>query len=1416
MSDDNLSAETEPVNKYWAFISYSSKDRSWAKWLHSALETYRLPVRLIKHPTPAGELAPARLMPIFWDRAELEAHNSLGELIERSLRSSRYLIVVCSPNAAQSPWVEKEIRTFRGMHGTSRILSIIVGGEPTAKDISNCFPPSLRSREPKAPDARKQGDGKTNAKLMLLASMLGVSFDTLKQRDQERKVRSLAYSLVVALAVSGCMGWLAWKMAEARSSEVVAKVKAEDARNLAVVSLVEAARKAQGNARDSFDSRHDPRSGFANLAESLRYNDSLPKEAQLSDITSDTILRLFGEPNADPVPLTNLIRHEGRLHMARFSPDGSRIVTASQDKTARVWNAFTGTQLTPPLKHDDEVFVALFSPNGQRIVTASSDHSARIWDANSGAPVGLPIWCGERIWDVKFSPDGKRIVTASKDCTARIWDAVTGKPLTEPMHHEADVIAVVFSPDGELIISASFDSTARIWDSVTGQPIGEPIRHDGIVRCVSFSADGQRVATGSYDTTARVWDAFTGKPSGDPMRHGYDVNDVHFSPDGQSIVTASSDKTARLWDVATGKPVGEIMRHDKGVSRAAYSADGLRVVTASFDNTSRIWDSVTGLPLGEPLRHPMGVTDVCFSPDDLNVVTACTDGTARLWNSLLLNPKGQPIRQEHPIGEVQFSPDGTRVISRVLSNSLQMWDATTCKPVGRRLTHGGFISDITYSPHGKSIITASLDMTARLWGAGDGVPMFDPIEHPGLVNRARFSPDGKYIVTACDDKNARLWDSHNGKQVAKAMRHQKAVSEVNFAPDGKKVMTISLDRTVRLWDTKDGSPIGVPMMHGDDVSDAAFSASGLLLVTASGSNVRLWSAVTGRPKGELMKHESKVSDVSFGGGETQIVVKCDDMTAHYWSAETGTHLSSAQYNRGGFRRTYSLIQSAGPEDDSRIPSRFTLLSDLAVPTVKVNADDLEVWAGRKINSYGQAEDIPQEKRCEWRDRLLSEAVAGDDPWRELLKWKLTSPLSRTVTYYSKTRLPEHVEREVTWAFAHLASTRKEPFRGVSSHRVLWDAYHLDPTHPLIHVALASLEQNSIRRDFLKDYGVNNLLNNKREPVATSQIAVITYQAKTAAMLYLQGDEIRASRVYAAFIADHDPKHETWASRDWIERLDDDEWPEAFKRSLLSMNGFHVPSESVLLAKVQKEVDPAFYEVDPSAVAMSEGDEARKCFTEKDYAGAVRHQRRAVKIHASLKDNGEQVKIAYANLAWFLLFEKEYSAAEIAAKSGLEEDFSVELSLNLAHALLFQGRSEEAKRVYVKFQDFTVQDRPFFVVVEEDFKAMAEAGLQSSEMSSVIRLIEKCGIGVVVEVVGEPPSLRVKDVEPGLSAANAGVSVGTLIRRVDGILVSSTTLEDCSEMIIGPIDTTVELEVSDANGSNIRKISLKRMKLPPRG
>jgi WD40 repeat protein len=160
------------------------------------------------------------------------------------------------------------------------------------------------------------------------------------------------------------------------------------------------------------------------------------------------------------------------------------------------------------MMHKGIVWTATYSPDYRRIVTASADRTARIWDAASGQPLGQPMLHTKDVWSAAFSPDGRYVVTASEDGTGRVWDGMTGDPVSPPLRHRqgAAVFQACFSPDSSLVLTASGDGTARLWDALSGQPVSEPMHHAGVVDRVCFAPDGRRVVTGSHDQTIRFWE----------------------------------------------------------------------------------------------------------------------------------------------------------------------------------------------------------------------------------------------------------------------------------------------------------------------------------------------------------------------------------------------------------------------------------------------------------------------------------------------------------------------------------------------------------------------------------------------------------------------------------------------------------------------------------------------------------------------------------------------------------------------------------------------------------------------------------------------------------------------------------------------------------------------------------------------
>jgi len=190
--------------RYKAFISYSHTDEAWARWLHRAIEAYRLPRDLVGVQTDVGKV-PARIKPVFRDRDELSSASSLGDTVRQALADSENLIVICSPSGAASLWVRKEIREYVRLGRRDRIFCIIVDGDASSSgSVAAVFPDAIAEagmQEPLAADVRKWADGKQLAKLKLISGMLGIPLDQLRRRDLQKRRKTMALTMVMVLAV---------------------------------------------------------------------------------------------------------------------------------------------------------------------------------------------------------------------------------------------------------------------------------------------------------------------------------------------------------------------------------------------------------------------------------------------------------------------------------------------------------------------------------------------------------------------------------------------------------------------------------------------------------------------------------------------------------------------------------------------------------------------------------------------------------------------------------------------------------------------------------------------------------------------------------------------------------------------------------------------------------------------------------------------------------------------------------------------------------------------------------------------------------------------------------------------------------------------------------------------------------------
>jgi WD40 repeat protein len=533
-----------------------------------------------------------------------------------------------------------------------------------------------------------------------------------------------------------------------------------------------------------------------------------------------------------------------------FSRDGSRLLALSQDRDrptrvseAQLWDpadlraGTTGAGGPKPrlvLPHPGLVQAARFSPDGTTVLTGGTDGTGRLWDAATGKPRGRPLPNAGPVAAVAFAPDGRTAATGvvvldpvSRRIAggeARLWDVATGRQVGKPLPHDLPVVALAFSPDGRLLLTGSRvlaevepgppRGEARLWAAATGEPLGPPLEHADQVRAVAFNPDGGTFVTGCRDRSAHLWVTATGRPLGPPLLAQGTVGSVAFSPDGRSLLIGSMCDAdgARLWTVPPAQADPLPLRTGVEVTDLAPGPDGRTLLTlarAGDQWGGRLWDLDTRQP-GRPFLGPGGPPlSVALSPDGRLAAAGGADGTVLLWHPASGQPAGPPRRYSCGVGRLAFSPDGQTLLVGSLDRA-QRWDVATRQVRGDPLVYDGYGRTAAFTPDGRRILTGST-AGVQWWDADSGRLLRRALASEANVAAVAVSPDGTTYATGSERGTAQLWDTATDEPTGPLFQHQDQVVGVAFSPDGRALLTVSFDHTARLWDVASGLALGPPL-----------------------------------------------------------------------------------------------------------------------------------------------------------------------------------------------------------------------------------------------------------------------------------------------------------------------------------------------------------------------------------------------------------------------------------------------------------------------------------------------------------------------------------------------------------------------------------------------------------------------------
>lgn len=868
-----------PAFRYWAFISYAHTDERHAKWLHKAIETWRVPRRFVGRPH-LDEFIPRRLFPLFRDRDELASSAELGAVINEALRVSRYLIVICSPQAARSRWVNEEVRYFKSLGREQRVLALIVDGEPGSA-AAECFCPALKWRvgfdgklleqpmEPIAADAREGRDGQNVARIKLLAGMLGVGFDELRQREKQRlfwlRVRDTAIAGMLVATVLGT--WAAFEAYRARQ-----------ARELYIEQVYELGRQELLAGRDMRAATY--------LSEAYRLGRDTP-----------ALRFMLGRAMA-PLDALEPVRIEtgGQVRRPVFSPDGRRLVTPTELRSAEqlglplvdsagVWDVASGDRLAeltglPPMPQivrwlpdarrllisgmrryvtDDWQgydpltaiwdtatgeklahfeghagrFGAPLDPEGRRIVLADlpDEDGAQVRDVADGS-VLLRLRSGARIRAASFSDDGKMLVTGDSGGEVSLWNAADGAFITRlPGRTPSGVVAVLFTPDRSRVMAVSEKGDLRFWDW-KGRRLELAFAADPrFVSDIHFGAEGRKLLTVGR-LGYRVWDLQRGTLEFELKGELGTSASADFSAQGHWLLTAPSDQAeAELWQVSGGARLNVFEQTSGRVSSAIFSPAGDRLAQADVRGRVNLYR----LPihqLAEWPHHP-AVFASRFLPGTEEVVVAGSGPELKIFDTASGLMRRSWNAHDQRVFAAVPDPRGGRIATSGEDGQLKIWETRQGRLSCSASLDGGQTWEIRYTADGSALTTlgpySERDPTLaiRVWDAQTCAARHS-LKQACTVWRWTLAPAANRLLTLCDDGRAKVWNVDTGEAVQSLHMAGGRPVDVGYSRSTPfAILEHEAGNEVRLVDVASARIVDrFPLPEGDDALSAALLADG--------------------------------------------------------------------------------------------------------------------------------------------------------------------------------------------------------------------------------------------------------------------------------------------------------------------------------------------------------------------------------------------------------------------------------------------------------------------------------------------------------------------------------------------------------------------------------------------------------------
>ena len=878
----------EQNKEYYAFISYKREDKKEAKRLQKALEYYRLPYNLRQE----NPKLPEYVRPVFRDMTDLE----VGELtaqIHSALEQSHYLIVVCSPRAAASKWVNDEVEYFISLGKQDKIIPYIIEGIPHASNpTEECYPPALLklSQEKELLGANINEVGKDSATIRVVSKMFNIRFDTLYQRYQREQIKrrwQLTVAIIFAfLFLSGVAGWIwyqnillkerEWKMMENQARMVVEKANSlmdngdVYLANRLLLAVVP-------------DNKANQKPMFPELECALRRGYDMLTFNRNSSVS--IIGHPFdGYPYSSGHPTTN------------FSPDGTQLVVFnSLDKVVRVYSSLSGKLQHTLTGHTKGIYNCVYNKNGNIMATSSSDDGVVIlWDMISGKEYQRLSGHCEIVEDIVFSYSGNKIVTIAGN-TCYLWN--NQGVLLDTLSIQSKIGDVRFNNNDDMLSLSTigYAKLISIRNNQLESIIDFPSTNNEWIYKTIFSADGNYCATCSDDNSVRIWDMSTYELHNQYVYTKY-VCDIEFvnnefiaielGNDSVEIRDFFNDDIVKTWDEA------DILYTSSGPIVVVNKEDYIYFFNLCNGTYTFLKNSAEYL-FSMDVNYKVG-----------KAVTSTSEGYIRIYN---LNAMDRTLIHAHneyskySIKSLIQSKNGDLLLTCSRDKTAKLWDYVTGKNILTLAGHGEELYSAVFDKLEKRVLTRSYDKTARIWDLeGKTSPIILP--HDFDVSNAIFINDDK-IVVSCSGNDMYIWNSDNGMLENRIKfdipnvnmddllsRSKIEICDLVYDTNRNRLIASHRDGVFRVWDFKTSRLIKEIKAHSEQ-SELILSDD-YLISYSTDTKIKIWDADNYGILHTFDKHNSYVCDAILVPNSPFIITSSTDGQILKWNYKTGEFIST--------------------------------------------------------------------------------------------------------------------------------------------------------------------------------------------------------------------------------------------------------------------------------------------------------------------------------------------------------------------------------------------------------------------------------------------------------------------------------------------------------------------------------------------